>query len=336
MIAEPAFWRERSPRARLVAAALAPAAALYDAAQRWRRATTRPARAATPVFCVGAATLGGVGKTPFALLLAERLTAQRRRPVFLTRGYGGAAKGPLLVDPAAHDAALVGDEALLLAAAAPVVVARDRVAGAALCAKAGADAVVMDDGHQNPRLAKDCAFLLVDADDPDGNGRVFPSGPLREPIARALARADALVLVGEGGAPPPDYAGRLFRARIEPVDAPAPRRVVAFAGVGAPRRFFALLSRLGFDVAAHRAFPDHHPYTAEELAGLGALARAERAELVTTAKDFARLPAAAREGVLVLPVAMRVDRPDALDALLAETAARFSAAEPAPGAERIR
>lgn len=333
MISEPRFWRERSLRARLIAAALAPLSGLYDSAQRLKWVAAREFAASAPVFCAGAATLGGVGKTPFALLIAARLKALGQTPWFLTRGYGGALKGPLLVNPSVHGAAETGDEALLLAAAGPTIVARDRAAGARLAA--GADAVILDDAYQNPALRKDCSFLLIDARDPAGNGQVFPAGPLREPMARALARADAVVLVGGGKAIAPAitrrFRGPIFAARLELDNAPRPARVTAFAGIGSPARFFDLLERTGFEVVSRRAFPDHHPYTLEDLASLRRAACDERAQLITTSKDLVRLPAAAREDVLALPVAMQVDDRDRLDAVLAQTLDAFDArAERAP------
>lgn len=327
MIAEPRFWRERSLTARLLAAGLSPLSAVYDAAQRLRHATTLGLRADAPVFCAGGATLGGAGKTPFALLLAARLKALGQSPWFLTRGYGGTLSGPVLANPCVHAAAEIGDEALLLAAAGPTIVSRDRAMGARLAA--GADAVILDDGHQNPSLRKDCAFVVMPAVNPFGNRRVFPAGPLREPVGRALARADAAVIVGDGPLPAEPilrrFAGQVFRARLELDNPPRSARVTAFAGVGSPSRFFDLLQRSGFEVVSRHAFPDHHPYTADDLGALREAAARDSAALITTSKDFVRLAAADREGVLQLGVAMRVDAQDRLDALLMQTLDAFDA-----------
>lgn len=342
MIAEPRFWRDASATSRLAAAALSPLAALYDGAQRLRAAATFEAEAPLPVFCVGAATLGGVGKTPFALLLARRLAALGQRAAFLTRGYGGRLAGPILVDPSVHGAAEVGDEALLLAAAAPTFVSRNRPRGAALVGASDAQALVMDDGYQNPTLRKNCAFLLIDTRDPCGNGRVFPSGPLREPIRRALSRADAVVLIGDGpladgpltdgplaDGPVADlvagFSSLVLRAAVAPRDAPPPQRVLAFCGIGAPHRFFDLLRGSDFEVAESRAFPDHHPYTTETLATLRADAARARAALITTTKDFARIAPDARRDIFAFPIELRVDDGVGLDALLAQTVDGFNA-----------
>lgn len=326
---EPWFWRERSLAARAAAGLLAPAAALYDAGQRLRAARARPAKPPLPVFCVGAATLGGVGKTPFALLLAETLKELGERPHFLTRGYGGGLAGPLQVDSSVHDASDVGDEALLLARAAPVWVARMRPKGAVEAARAGASVIVMDDGFQNPSLEKTLSFLIVDATDPAGNGRVFPAGPLREPLARAAARADAIVIAGAqtearlavacGDSKP------LFRVRLEPRGGLAPQRALAFCGVGRPQRFFALLEAQGFELAARRPFPDHHPFTKTQIEALRREAKRLGAALVTTEKDFVRLPPAWRKDIAVLPVAMRIDDPAGFGRLLKKAIADFRA-----------
>ncbi|MEQ8936732.1 MAG: tetraacyldisaccharide 4'-kinase [Amphiplicatus sp.] len=331
MIGEPWFWRERTMAARAAALSLAPAALVYDAAQRLRTMMTHPASAPIPVFCVGNATLGGVGKTPFAIMLARRLKALGHEPHFLTRGYGGALKGPVLVDPDRHSAEDVGDEALLLASEAPTWVAGDRPAGAKAAAGAGAQVIIMDDGFQNPSLEKNFSFLLLDASDPFGNARIFPAGPLREPIGRAATRADALVAVvasatdqAKGIDGLSDTPPRL-RAWLDVDAPPAPERVHAFCGIGRPQRFFDLLARHGFDIAAARAFPDHHAFTEAEMTRLRRDAAKADAALITTAKDFIRLPRDQRQGVRVLPVSMRIDDPAALDAMASAAIALFVA-----------
>lgn len=315
----PDFWsRDRS----LLPTLLAPLAVAYAAAGRLRQVTTRPQRVPIPVICVGAATVGGAGKTPVALALGRHLTAAGYRAHFLTRGYGGRTAGPLRVDPARHDAASVGDEPLLLARAAPCWVARNRPAGARAAAAAGAKAIVMDDGFQNPTLAKDLALLVVDGTQGFGNGRVLPAGPLREPVDRALARADAVVLIGKDGAGlAPVLAGKpVLAARLVPDDSArvlAGRKLLAFAGIGRPEKFFESLRAIGAELAATAVFPDHHPYSAAELHRI--FDRAERlgARLVTTAKDSVRLPPSLRAQVHAVDVRLEWADPAALDRLLA-------------------
>lgn len=300
----PAFW-DGSPH-HPAALALRPLGALYGRLTAARM--DRPgARGPCPVLCLGNFTLGGAGKTPAALALADILRDLGARPAFLSRGYGGRLTGPVAVDPARHAAAAVGDEPLLLARRAPAVVARDRVAGAALCAAGGADVIVMDDGLQNPSLAKDLALAVVDAGAGIGNGLPFPAGPLRAPLARQWPHVGGVILVGDGG--PGEAVAEaalcrglpVHRARLAaPAGALAGRRVLAFAGIGRPQKFFATVQASGADLAGARAFPDHHPYAPSDLAALSADAERLGADLVTTEKDAVRLPAAfaARVGVL--------------------------------------
>lgn len=312
----PDFWQGD----RLLSRLLVPAAALYHLADRLNRARRRTERVPVPVICVGNLVAGGAGKTPVALALAERLRALGHRPHFLSRGHGGRLTGPLRVDPARHTAAEVGDEPLLLAAAAPAWIARHRPAGARAAAQAGATVIVMDDGFQNPTLARDLALVVVDGAVGFGNGRVLPAGPLREPVAAGLARADALVVIGADatGAARHLPAGRpILGARLV-ADGPdlAGQRVLAFAGIGRPAKFFATCADLGADLVGTVAFADHHPYTTADLAPLLARAEAAGARPVTTAKDAVRLPPDVRARVTVVPVRLAWDAAAAVDALL--------------------
>ena len=323
---EPAFWQRK---ASISAALLAPVAALYGAVAA-KRLARQGADAGIPVLCVGNFTLGGTGKTPAALLLAGMLAEMGERVFCLSRGYGGSLAGPKSVD-AGDSAALVGDEPLLLARVAPTVVARDRAAGAALARAQGATAIVMDDGLQNASLAKDFTIAVVDGRRGIGNGRVFPAGPLRAPLAAQLAATDALLLVGEEARAGDVVAAA--KARGLPVlhghllpDAGAVkslqgRKVLAFAGIGDPEKFFASATAAGIAVARRRAFPDHHRFSATEVAGLIADAERDGLTLLTTAKDRARMsgdpiaaPLAAR--VQVLPVTMAVREADDLRRLM--------------------
>jgi tetraacyldisaccharide 4'-kinase len=316
---EPWFWRERGLTARAAALALTPAALLYDIGQRIRTAATAPAAVGAPVICVGNASLGGVGKTPFALMLLEMLSARGIKVFFQSRGYGGSLAGPLrVVDE--HDAEAVGDEPLLLAAAAPTFVARDRLAGVRAAAKAGADIVIMDDGLQNPRVAKDFSFLLIGED--MGNGRLFPAGPMREPLARAAARADAIVLVGMAAAPFGVPARPTWRATARISPEIAPQKILAFCGIGRPARFFAALEKEGFTLAERVAFPDHYPFTLQDVGALRSKAAKLGVALMTTEKDFVRIAPEERNGVAIARLAMSVDDPDALLRLVLEKIGR--------------
>jgi tetraacyldisaccharide 4'-kinase len=292
---EPGFWHAPPGAA---AALLGPLAAIYGAVAGWRlRQSGR--RAGIPVICVGNLTLGGAGKTPTALAVGTSLTEAGARPFFLTRGYGGRLSGPRQVDPAIHTASDVGDEPLLLARIAPTIVAHDRVAGAAAARAAGASVIVMDDGFQNPRLAKDLSIIVVDAKSGVGNGRLFPAGPLRAPLDAQLDRAQVLLVIGEGDDAAtvvaaarqrsiPIFTARLISAPGD-ITALAGKPVLAFAGIGDPRKFFATLTASGADVRARHAFADHHPYTGGDAAALLAEAQAGGLTPVTTEKDMVRL-----------------------------------------------
>jgi tetraacyldisaccharide 4'-kinase len=279
------------------------------------------ARLAVPVVCVGNPTVGGAGKTPVALALAEALAARGRSPVFLTRGYRGRLAGPVIV--AGHDAAAVGDEALLLAAERPTVVSRDRAAGGRLAATLG-DVVVMDDGFQNPALEKDVALLVIDRAVGLGNGRVTPAGPLRAPLAAQLPICDAVVVVDAGeavAAPLPALGVPVHAVRLIP-SAPVPlagREVFAFAGIGRPEKFFASLEALGAIVAARRSFGDHEPISERDARLI--LRQAGARLPVTTAKDRVRLlaggPEAQRLAEAATVVTVRAALPEALVNLVA-------------------
>ncbi len=324
---EPAFWwREAGAAARL----LTPFAAAYGtvAAHRLKQ---HGDVAGVPVVCVGNPTVGGAGKTPTALAVARMLTDGGERPVFLTRGYGGSEPGPVLVDPVKHRAVDVGDEPLLLAREAPTVVARARVEGASAAISAGASVIVMDDGFQNPALAKDCSLLVVDAARGIGNGMVTPAGPLRAPLAAQLDQAHGLVIIGTlagaAGITADARARRIpiFHAQLQP-DAAALAAldggpVLAFAGIGNPEKFFATLSAAGIALAATRSFDDHHRYTRAEAMALCERAERQGLVLVTTEKDLARMHgdddiAQLAQRVRVLPVALRFEDAAAFRSLL--------------------
>ncbi|KQS81929.1 tetraacyldisaccharide 4'-kinase [Methylobacterium sp. Leaf361] len=307
----PAFWAAGPdhPAAR----ALAPVGAAYGALAA-RRMDRPGARAGCPVLCLGNFTLGGAGKTPAALAVAGLVAELGAAPAFLSRGYGGRLAGPVRVDPAHHAAADVGDEPLLLARIAPAIVARDRPAGAALCRSLGADVVVMDDGLQNPSLAKDLSLAVVDGPAGLGNGLPFPAGPLRAPLARQWPHVGGLIVIGDGagGEAVARAAARrglpVHRARLVPeTDDLAGRRCLAFAGIGRPEKFFATLAEAGAVIVGTRPYPDHHPYRARELAALSEAARRLDAALVTTEKDAVRLPPAFAAGVRVLRVRLALD-----------------------------
>ena len=304
----------------MAAALLAPLGWLYGASVAFKARTARPFDPGMPVICVGNLTAGGSGKTPIAIAIAEMLRARGHKPYFLTRGYGGSEHGPALASRG-HSAAVMGDEALLLARTAPTIVARDRAAGARLAKEKGATVIVMDDGHQNFSLRKALSLVVVDAETVFGNGYQIPAGPLREPVAQGLTRADAVIFVGDGEPDLGGYSGPVLRARLKAEgDAFAGKAVFAFAGIGRPEKFFASLEDSGATVTGSCFFPDHHPYSEDEIIQLRAVAG--EAMLVTTEKDFVRLSTAQREGIRMLKVAAVFDDAHATERLLDSIAPR--------------
>ena len=311
----------------LVPCLRSPFSALYAAATA-RRMAQPGWQAPIPVICCGNATAGGAGKTTVALDIGRRLGNRGIGAHFLLRGYGGRIKGPARVDPAKHDSTAVGDEALLLAAERPTWVAADRAAGAKAAIAAGAQAIVMDDGLQNPTLEKDLSLLVIDGSSGFGNGRVIPAGPLREPVAAAAARSRAAVLIGD------DETGALaqlppgmpvLRARLKPgpeAELLAGQPVFAFCGIANPRKFFATLQEAGAFLAGRQSYADHYPFDEGDLRDLLAEADSLRATPVTTRKDFVRIPPAFRNRVTVVTVQLEWEEPAAIEGLLDPLAAR--------------
>ncbi len=318
----PAFWRDDCATARL----LSSLGAIYGSLAREKLERPAPP-AALPAIVVGGLTAGGDGKTPLVIALAQRFVEKGESPALLTRGYGRKLKtaAPFAVDLLRHDADDVGDEALRLARAAPTIVGADRAAAAELAQRLGATLVILDDGFHSRQIAADLALIAVDADYGAGNGRCLPAGPLRAPLDAQLAAADMLVVIGEGergkaiaaGADKPVVAARLV------VDADAAKafkgaRVVAFAGIARPEKFYRSLEDCGAEIAARVAFSDHHRFTDGDYATLSALRQKFGARLVTTEKDAARIGAQmATPGIDTLPVTLLMDESAALDAALA-------------------
>jgi tetraacyldisaccharide 4'-kinase len=330
---EPAFWW-RPGTGRL----LGPLARLYGVAAALRL-HLQGRGVGVPVICLGNLTIGGAGKTPAALAVARLLLAAHQRPFFLSRGYGGRLRGPVRVNPAHHSAADVGDEPLLLAGLAPTIVARNRVDGAMAAVFGGAGVIVMDDGFQNPSLAKDLAILLVDGRRGVGNGLIIPAGPLRAPLETQISRAHGLIIVGPpaGAEPVAEIARRrdlpIFHGRLIPdrdvLAALNGRRVLAFAGIGDPQKFFATLEEAGIEVVERAGFADHHRYTAGQAQALVARAEVANLVLLTTEKDAARLAGDARLAALAvrvtaLPVRLAIDEADAFGDMIRSAAKRGS------------
>jgi tetraacyldisaccharide 4'-kinase len=293
---EAPFWWYRRKGA--LASALAPLGRLYGRIAEKRFAEAEPYRSLLPVICIGNFTAGGGGKTPTALVVATLLAELGVRPAFLTRGYGGASEGPVLVAKGQR-AEEIGDEPLLLAEVAPTMVAADRAAGAKAIEATDADIIVMDDGFQNPSLIKDLSLVVVDAAAGIGNGLIMPAGPLRAPLEAQMARADALIVIGDGSKAAPLIAA--FQAQGKPVlkARMVPRQdrrwlgvlpVIGFAGIARPEKFFATLRSNGARLIDTRSYPDHYRYSERQARSLLREAKDYNAMLVTTEKDWVRLP----------------------------------------------
>ena len=317
---EPGFWHRPSSFASKL---LLPLGALYGAVAA-RRLQREGFDAGIPVLCVGNYHVGGAGKTPMVLALTRMLRDLGETPVVLSRGYGGRLHGPVRVDPDRHAAADIGDEPLMMARTVPVVVARDRISGVALARSQGASVILMDDGFQNPAIAKDASLIVIDGDRGLGNGLVFPAGPLRAPLPPQLARTDTLIVIGDGAAAALVAAavaaqgGPVLSAHLRADDASVAslrgKRVLAFAGIGDPPRFFRTLRASGIEIVRERAFADHHPYAQAEIEALIAEAKPDALTLVTTEKDLARLRSGGRLASYaqeIVPFAVKLEFDDA-------------------------
>jgi tetraacyldisaccharide 4'-kinase len=317
-LSTPRWWYRRQGGG-VLSSMLRPLSALYADQTARRLATTAAYDPGVPVISVGNLTVGGSGKTPVAREILHMLARRGVDAHALSRGYGGRLAGPLAVDPDSHLAADVGDEPLMLSQDHPVWIAQDRAAGARAAVEAGAEAIVLDDGHQNPSLRKSLALVVVDGETRDGewpfgDGAVFPAGPMREPLQAGLARADAVVILL-----PADVAGPsaelsaifrglpVFSAWLEPLRAPSSGPKLGFAGIAKPWRVERSLKAAGADLRAFRSFPDHGAYAERDLKAMAAQADRLGAGLITTEKDWARLPPDWRRRIEAWPMRTRFE-----------------------------
>jgi len=323
----PDFWKKPPNRAGYWPLVLAPLSKLWQwaGARHWRQGLHT--KLAIPVVCIGNVNLGGTGKTPTVIETATRLISMGKTPHIVSKGYKGQLTGPTKVDPTTHTANDVGDEPLLLAAFAPTWIAKDRIAGAQAAQAAGADVIVLDDGLQNPAMAKDLTILVADAEMGFGNGQVVPSGPLRETIDSAVAKSDLLLTIGPQGDEHDAFRQKWEAVKklshvtstITPLHTGMDWQgmsVLAFAGIGRPEKFYNTLKNMGVVVKATRSFDDHQTIPTSLLTRLEKEAWEMDAQLVTTEKDAVRLPKEWQQKVLTVPVRLKIHDAEIFDKAL--------------------
>ncbi|MDC0149276.1 tetraacyldisaccharide 4'-kinase [Rhodospirillales bacterium] len=313
----PEFWHNKGG---ILSFVLSPFGWIYSAITSMRAAAKPTWAAPIPVICIGNVVMGGAGKTLVSIDLAERLKAKGQNPHIIMRGYGGGMNAPTKVDLNLHNANDVGDEALLLARTAPTWVGARRADVAKHATEDGASVLIMDDGFQNPSLAKDLSLLVVDAEYGFGNGRVCPAGPLREPIKNAASRAHAVISLG-GSLSENVMNLPAFVGYTEPTSNATDihgERVVAFGGIGRPEKFFNSLKAAGAELTETISFPDHHPFSDAEIKNVLAKAKALNSIAITTEKDFVRIPAALRTDIMSFPVRLRWEQADTFESFILE------------------
>ena len=324
----PKFWY--NPKYSFSSLLLTPISWIYGLVRKKIQRDRAPWKAPIPVICVGNLLAGGQGKTPIALSIGKVLKLNNKSVHFISRGYGGSLRGPLLVDPRVNTASEVGDEPILLSEIAPTWICVDRIAGIKLAYEMGAKIVVMDDGFQNPSVKKDFSILAFDADVGFGNGRLIPAGPLRESITDGLSRANAAVIIGD------DFLGlesrllnisnslpqkqiKVYKAKIAPTtnfQSINKQKVFAFTGIGRPEKFLNTLIEMNCDITGKQYFSDHHQFTETEISQLLNLAKTKDSTLITTTKDYVRLTPSQKKDIMVLPITLEWNNKNALNNIL--------------------
>lgn len=295
----PQFWNKQG----FIAKILLPISFIYGAITQWRLKASRPYHAKAKVICIGNVTAGGVGKTPVAMAMAEKYIKEGQKVFFVTRGYKGKLNN-VLVDLKKHSAADTGDEARLLAMVAPTIIAHERDKGAKMAEEMGAEIIIMDDGFQNPRLYKDESWLVFDGNVGVGNGYIIPAGPMRETLENGEKRANYILIMGEdktglaSKCKLPVYFGRI---EAEPFEL-SNKKVLAFAGIGHPEKFYMTLQNLGYEVVKNYDFPDHYAYKKGDVEAMYQEAKKEGLSLVTTEKDYVKLSSDDKKKVSVLKI----------------------------------
>lgn len=290
----PKFWNNKG----LISTLLLPISSIYGAITQLRIKFSTPYKCSAKVICIGNITAGGVGKTPIAIAMAEKYIKEGKKVFFVTRGYKGKLKN-ILVDLTTHTPEETGDEARLLAQTAPTIISPQRDIGAKMAVSMGAEVIIMDDGFQNPSLYKDESWLVFDGNIGIGNGRIIPAGPLRETLKNGQKRAQHIIIMGKDTtnlAPKcnlPIHYGHIEPKPFELTN----KRVLAFAGIGHPQKFYNTLQTNGYEVIKSIDFADHHQYTINDIAQIKEIAQKENLSIVTTEKDYIKLSDEMKENI---------------------------------------
>ena len=274
-----------------------------------------------PVVCIGNVTLGGAGKTPTVIFLASYLKKNNIDAHVVSRGYGGKFKDTVCVNRKHHDASDVGDEPLLISRHAKVWVSRKKRDGIFSAYKAGADLVLLDDGHQNFSIEKNVSILVFDAEHNLKNERIFPMGNLRESPSSAITRADFFICIGSSSSRKKFkknflqyHNSKLIEGEFKPNIIPKlrNRKLVAFCAIGRPEKFFSMLKNLNMQVIQEISFPDHHFYTERQLANILKIADKNNALIVTTEKDYVKLSESFKTKIYPIKIELHLPKSEKL------------------------
>jgi len=322
----PKFWNSNN----IISWLLLPFSLCYYYGFCVRKYLAKPEKLSVPIICIGNLTAGGAGKTPVALAIGEMLREKGINGFYISRGYGGSQKEPLLVDVKIHDAKLVGDEPLLLAQVLPTIVGNNRAKTAKFAEQNGAEIIIMDDGFQNPTIHKDLSIIVVDRRLSFGNEKLLPAGPLREPVRAGLKRADAIVLVNPATFMPTHLPRNVpvFIARTEAKKSMLTldgKKIIAFCGIANPNKFYTMLANCGAEIFAEKSFADHHNYTNSDIENLREIARKEQAILVTTSKDATRLPVDSKSEIIVAEMELLFENKEKLEELIDGVIKKYTA-----------
>ena len=303
MLKAPKFWYLKKDT--YLSNSLYPFSLLFRLGTKLRIILSQKKNAELPIICIGNIVVGGAGKTPVSLKIGKMLRQAGYSPHFVSKGYSGIEKNNTLVQKW-HSPKSVGDESILLSEVAPTWIGFDRNKSFNLAKEKGADCIIMDDGFQNPTIQKDFSIIVINEEQEFGNKRVMPSGPLRESITRGLSRTNLIIVIGT--------ISKEIKTKI-PIHIPVinasfaisdenkifkGQKITAFAGIAYPEKFFTSLAEQGARIVKEVIYPDHHIYHENDLLNLAEIANKTQSILVSTQKDFVRIPKSYRSLVNTL------------------------------------